>query len=152
MNDSRELVLETEYWKAYVMPDQRYLGRMVVPLKASRRHLAELSAEEFQDFRVVVRILECAVIRALGATHFNWACLMNNAYQEDNPQPHVHWHVRPRYQTPPVFMRAEYPDPNFGHHYLREEGDKVFAPPEFRFALAERLRKEVDIIQLYEFK
>ena len=46
---------------------------------------------------------------------------MNNAYQETNPVPHVHWHLRTPYSAPVTFEGIEFTDKYFGQHYDREQ-------------------------------
>jgi diadenosine tetraphosphate (Ap4A) HIT family hydrolase len=60
---------------------------------------------------------EAGIKVAFGADLFNWACLMNNAFKTPHPQPHVHWHVWPRYRRPVQIGTHTFTDPNFGHHY-----------------------------------
>jgi diadenosine tetraphosphate (Ap4A) HIT family hydrolase len=75
---------------------------------------------EWMDLQAVIRELEAAAVHRLGATHVTWAALMNNAYQLDDPQPHVHWHVRPRYVAPTTVGDVEMVDAEFGHHHARD--------------------------------
>ncbi len=114
------LIFETTYWKIYLNPEQTYLGRCIVSLK--RRDcpdLRNLTSEELLDFLEVVKKLENACRQAFNATMFNWACLMNLSYQNTPPNPHVHWHFRPRYNHPVIFSELEFTDPDFGQHYNR---------------------------------
>ncbi len=114
------LIFETNYWEIILNHEQTYLGRCIVNLK--RRDcgdLADLTTEELLDFREVVKTLENACRTAFSATMFNWACLMNNAYQNTPPTPHVHWHFRPRYNHSVTFAGLEFIDPNFGEHHDR---------------------------------
>lgn len=48
---------------------------------------------------------------------FNWTCLMNKSYQAAPPDPHVHFHLRPRYADPIDFDGYQYTDADFGRHY-----------------------------------
>ena len=100
------------------MPNQKYLGYCVLSLK--RRDcgdLAKLHEDEQTDFFLLVRKLEDAFRQAFGATMFNWSCLMNLAYRNDPPNPHVHWHCRPRYTHTVQFAGTEFADDEFGSHY-----------------------------------
>jgi diadenosine tetraphosphate (Ap4A) HIT family hydrolase len=100
------------------MSDQTYLGRSVVVLKRENcGDLAELTKEEMLDFLELVGRLENAFRKAFNATMFNWSCLMNLAYQNVPPDPHVHWHFRPRYDHTVTFFGLDFIDPNFGKHY-----------------------------------
>jgi len=38
---------------------------------------------------------------------------VNNAYQEENPHPEVHWHMRPRYAKPVEFAGQTFEDKEF---------------------------------------
>jgi len=79
----------------------------------------------------VVVIMETALQNAFGAINFNWACMMNFAYTEQPYNPHVHWHVRPRYNRVVEVGGARFDDPDFGDHYSRDRkktfdaGDEV---------------------------
>ena len=42
---------------------------------------------------------------------------MNDFYKESAPDPHLHIHVRPRYDKPVVLNGSTYTDSEFGHHY-----------------------------------
>ena len=49
---------------------------------------------------------------------------MNNFYKEAAPDPHLHIHVRPRYDMPVILNGSTYTDNEFGHHYaLNKSGD-----------------------------
>src|SRR5689334_22003391 len=112
---SSKLIFETKYWNIFLSEDQTYLGRIKVILKRISPSLPDLSDEEFSDFHKVIKLYEHAVIKAFGAVMCNWTCLMNNAYQNNPPNPHVHWHGRPRYNKPVQFADKTFIDPNFGH-------------------------------------
>ena len=115
----------TDHWVVTVAQDQGYLGRCYVTLRKHRQHLHELSVEEWNDLASVINQLENAITVSLGATLFNWACMMNNAYQVETPVPHIHWHVRPRYSSPATFKGDTYLDNDFGHHYDRNHRNFV---------------------------
>ncbi|MDD5568988.1 MAG: HIT family protein [Candidatus Pacebacteria bacterium] len=111
-------VFETEYWKVFLMPNQTYLGYCSVSLK--RRDcgdLADMTNDEIIDFLKLAKKLESAIKKAFGATMFNWTCLMNLAYQNNPPTPHMHWHFRPRYDHKVTFAGLEFVDQFFGQHY-----------------------------------
>ncbi len=120
-----EIFYETKYWIVNLAQDQTYLGRCYVTLKRHCGDLAELKKEEILDFLELVKKLESAFKKAFNATMFNWTCLMNNAYQEKNPTPHVHWHFRPRYNHLVKFAGLVFEDKEFGHHYARNTERKI---------------------------
>lgn len=130
-------IFETNHWMVSLSPDQGYLGRCYVTLKQHKGDMAELTNEEWLEFADIVKKLEGAITKAFGARMFNWGCLMNNAFQSEVALPHVHWHVRPRYDAPVVFSGEEFSDAAFGHHYDREQSKKLNAE------MMDSIRREV---------
>lgn len=116
----KPIILETEHWKVELNTyDQTYLGRSFVSAKRDVGTMSDLTNEEWLDFAAVVKKLEAACKSSFGATMFNWTCLMNLAYQNDPPDPHVHWHFRPRYKAAVKFASETFEDIDFGQHYAR---------------------------------
>lgn len=118
-------VLETEYWVASMGPEQGYLGRAYVTLKVHKGDMAELTDDEWLDFSKVVKKLESSIKSAFNPQLFNWTCLMNNAFQHKPALPHVHWHLRPRYENTVNFDGINFVDPLFGYHYDRGQSNIV---------------------------
>jgi len=110
-------VFITPNWKVTLASDQGYLGRAFVSASRHVGSLSELTPDEWSDLHQVIEDYESAITRAFGAVLFNWGCLMNNAFKDDEPKPHVHWHVRPRYNKSVHINGHTYTDPNFAHHY-----------------------------------
>jgi diadenosine tetraphosphate (Ap4A) HIT family hydrolase len=123
-NDTNQ-VAKTDHWVIALAPDQGYLGRCYVTLRGHKGRLADLSENEWTDFGNVARRLEGSVTEAFGASPSNWACMMNNAYQEMPANPHVHWHFRPRYSKPYMLNDVTFDDPLYGHHYDRDQRKSV---------------------------
>lgn len=120
MNLNKEdLVFDTKHWQVFLSPDQTYLGRGYVSLKREADSLSELTSEEMTDFLELIKKYESALKKAFGAVMFNWTSLMNNAYKEKPYSPHVHFHVRPRYDKEVEFAGETFTDPNFAEHYKR---------------------------------
>jgi diadenosine tetraphosphate (Ap4A) HIT family hydrolase len=109
--------LTTAYWKVDMVTDQMYLGRLVIKTIKPRVSLPDLTENEQKDFFVLIKKLESFFTEKIGATMFNYSCLMNNAYR-DNETPHVHYHFRPRYKNTVTVLDQEFSDPNFGEHYI----------------------------------
>jgi len=120
-----DTIFETEYWTVNLAYEQSYLGRARIPLKNKKSELSELSEAEFLDLLVVIKKYESALKKAFGATMFNWTFMMNDAYKKRPYSPHVHFHVRPRYDHPVEILGESYTDPNFGQHYNREVKKEV---------------------------
>lgn len=110
-------ILETKYWSAGVGNNQAYFGRAYVSLREHKASLSMLSRSEWEDFEDIVKKLEAAYKELFGAQPLNWGCFMNNAFRGDGSNPHVHWHIFPRYKTAPIFNNATYDDPVYGEHY-----------------------------------
>lgn len=108
---------ETKHWKILLKSDQRYLGSLIIKTKEPRVSLPDITVEEQLDFFVLIKKLENFYSEKIGATMFNYSCLMNNAYR-DGETPHVHYHFRPRYKNPVTVLGQTFTDPNFGEHYL----------------------------------
>lgn len=126
--------LKTKYWELFLADDQMYLGRIVIKTITPHESLPEITEEEQKDFFSLIKKLESFYKETLGATMFNYSCLMNNAYR-DGEIPHVHFHMRPRYKDPTTVLGYTFTDPNFGEHYLSPtllKNDPVTAPQEVR--------------------
>lgn len=133
--------LTTKYWKVVMVDDQMYLGRLVIKTIAPRVSLPDITEEEQKDFFVLIKKLESFYTEKIGATMFNYSCLMNNAYR-DGETPHVHYHFRPRYKNPVTILGYTFTDPNFGEHYISPtlvKGEPVTAPLEVRNFIIEKL-------------
>lgn len=142
MKRTQQLLFDTEYWSVLLSAKQAYVGRGVVVLKRKCPALSCLTSQEWKDLHDIIKRYEKAVQVAFGADLCNWSCLMNNAFREKPPQPHVHWHVRPRYSKPVVIAGKTYRDSHFSNHYdiqLDAEETPDY-PLEEQAAIAECLR------------
>jgi len=111
------LIYEEKHWTVYLSPNQAYLGRCAVILNQHVEDMTDLTGEQWRNFAKVSGIMESAIRKAFNATLFNWSCLMNNAFLKKEPHPHVHWHMRPRYNGTRKFDGRVFDDREFGHHY-----------------------------------
>ncbi len=135
-----ETIAFTNEWKVILHPDQSGLGSCIVaPLRHVAR-MADLNDVEWQGFKEVVSELEPALEVTFGAKLVNLSCLKNWAYREHNPDPpyldgkpnpHVHWHVVPRYESAVLFAGVEFKDPTFGE------------PFEWRRIRAQKVRRQI---------
>lgn len=110
-------IVVTDRWSVGVSNNQAYFGRAYAALREHKSSLSELDETDWQEFHQIVRRLEAAYKDVYGAEPLNWSCLMNNAYRVEAAQPHVHWHIYPRYKTAPVLNGVAYDDPLFGEFY-----------------------------------
>ncbi|HUC38874.1 MAG TPA: hypothetical protein VL944_01965 [Candidatus Acidoferrum sp.] len=111
----QDALFETPYWSAGLRSDeQSCLGRGVVRLNRHAGKISELTAAEWKDLRTTMRKYEDTVTRAFLPASFNWECLMNEAYTLSPPNPHVHWHVKPRYAHKVKIGDVVFEDKEFG--------------------------------------
>jgi len=137
-----DIIYNSRLWQIALAPEQSYLGRCYVTLKRHTGDLADLSSDEILDFKELAENLENALKKSFNATMFNWSCLMNDAYQKKKPEPHVHWHFRPRYKEKVSFAGRIFEDSEFGHHYSRDR--KIIVPKYVQKKIAGRIRKFYD--------
>jgi diadenosine tetraphosphate (Ap4A) HIT family hydrolase len=139
--DDRDLIFETDFWGVLLSFNQRYLGRCYIFSKRHFGSMSNMTEEENVDFLEVVKKLEKAIKKTFGATMFNWSCLMNNFYKKENPDPHVHWHMRPRYRDKVLVSGKSFEDGEFGHHYSRD--DYIVESEEIRLAIVKEIQKNL---------
>ena len=118
-----DVIVFTEHWKVVLHPDQTVAGAC---LFGSRRHVPKVSAlttVEAADFFALYAAVEPALEDVLGADLVNLSCLRNWAYRavdpeppwlDGHPNPHVHWHVAPRYRRPITVAGETFTDRDFG--------------------------------------
>lgn len=119
------LLLVTRYWRVDLIDNQAYLGRSIVSLKRHAGSISELAPEEWLELKEIINRIEGALKGLFNATAFNWTALMNDAYKAVSPQPHVHFHVWPRYREATDIHGELFNDPNFTHHYDKTAEHKV---------------------------
>lgn len=136
----------TQYWKIGLCEDQRYLGYLIIKTVESRQALPDLTENEQKDFFLLIKKLEFFYKEEFNATMFNYSCLMNNAYRDNEP-PHVHFHFRPRYKNPITVLGQEFKDPNFGEHYINSSSNgngKIFLSEEIRNHVIAKLKNYLE--------
>ncbi|MEI7604044.1 MAG: HIT family protein [bacterium] len=143
---SKVKLFETNFWTVILANEQSTLGRSIVVLKRHEECLAKVTKEEFEDLHEIIIKLENGITKAFNPQLFNWSCLMNNAFKNNKPKPHLHWHCRPRYKNEIVFNNITFIDTRFGHHYDNS----------YKFLIDEKtqikiIRKIVDSIDNYKF-
>ena len=110
-------VLTTNSWAVGIGNNQAYFGRAYVTLRSHKGSLSELSDDDWQEFKEIVCQLEPAYKDAFGAVPLNWGCFMNHAFRTEPSNPHVHWHIFPRYKVAPILDCVTYDDPLYGNFY-----------------------------------
>lgn len=109
-----DFILKMKYWIVFLAPQQSNIGTCVVALNRHEKDLSGLSRDEWLEFGELVCKLEYSLRKCFGVTMFNWGSLMNASYLTEPPDPHVHWHLIPRYDHEVEFMGLLFQDPYFG--------------------------------------
>lgn len=116
-NDKKYLLYENDYWQVFLADNQNYIGRCII---ICREHIASIDAlhnDAWLSLKSIINMLESVITKLFGAVNFNFTCLMNNAFKCEEPQPHMHFHLIPRYNTAVHISDHVYFDKEFGHHY-----------------------------------
>jgi diadenosine tetraphosphate (Ap4A) HIT family hydrolase len=85
------LVADYAHWVVLLRPAQPTLGALVLAAKSEATAFAALPAAAFAELATVTRDLEAALTAAVGYAKINYLMLMM-------VDPHVHFHVLPRYE------------------------------------------------------
>ena len=115
--EDKWLLYKSSWWSVYLADIQDYVGRCILVLNRHCGSLAELDVSEWIDLKSIIDRLEYIYREELGAKMCNWSCLMNNFYKEITPNPHLHIHVRPRFDNALIINNHTYIDTEFAHHY-----------------------------------
>lgn len=131
--DKHWLLFQNEHWLVFMADRQNYPGRCLVMSREHIEALSELSSDQWKDLKQIIDSLEILLKCKLGADCINWSCLMNDAYKESEPHPHLHFHVIPRYSKPVIISGHKFVDRRFGHHYDKnaKKIDKEFSQEVF---------------------
>ena len=123
--DKQYQLYETVHWSVFLSDEQDYIGRCILVLKRHCGSMSELTDDEWDELRKLICKVETCLKTVLGATLCNWSCLMNSFYKESEPDPHLHIHVRPRYDKPVMLNGNTYFDSEFGHHYALKKDEEI---------------------------
>jgi diadenosine tetraphosphate (Ap4A) HIT family hydrolase len=145
----------TKHWKITYWMNQAYLGRSLIIAKRHFGNYEEMTNEEAEEYREILRQFLPALKKTFGATHFNVAYLMNQAYRREKPDPpqkdgqpnpHFHWHVIPRYDGMRNFHGQTFEDPDFGNSF--DFNRKQYLTGDFQKQVIEAIRANLDIVYL----
>lgn len=123
--DKRFQLYDSELWSVFLADEQDYIGRCILVLKRHCGSMPELTDDEWAELRMLICKVENCLKAVLVATLCNWSCLMNSFYKDLCPDPHLHIHVKPRYDKPVTINGNAYIDGEFGHHYAMNKSGSI---------------------------
>ncbi|MFS0736591.1 HIT family protein [Sphingomonas sp. 1P06PA] len=85
------LVAEFDHWLVLLRPAQPTLGSLVLAARSDATAFAELPAAAHAELKLVSTAIETALAKVVGYQRINYLMLMM-------VDPHVHFHVIPRYE------------------------------------------------------
>ena len=116
-----QLYKEKYFEVVYVDWCQEFIGQCII--SGYKESLSEMTSEEWTELGKIEKELERVCKKLFNATMFNFACLMNNAYR-DNEKPHVHFHFMPRYKDKAYLFDKVYIDKHFGYNFWKWANSK----------------------------
>jgi diadenosine tetraphosphate (Ap4A) HIT family hydrolase len=84
------LIAEYDHWVVLLRPAQPTLGALVLAAKSDATAFGDLPAEAHTELKVATAAIETALGQTVGYAKINYLMLMM-------VDPHVHFHVLPRY-------------------------------------------------------
>ncbi len=84
------LIAEYDHWVVLLRPAQPTLGALVLAAKSDATAFGDLPAEAHAELKIATVAIEAALTQAVGFAKINYLMLMM-------VDPHVHFHVLPRY-------------------------------------------------------
>ena len=85
------LIAEYEHWVVLLRPAQPTLGALVLAAKSDATAFGDLPAAAHAELKVATAAIEAALSQAVSYAKINYLMLMM-------VDPHVHFHVLPRYE------------------------------------------------------
>ena len=85
------VIAEFAHWLVLLRPAQPTLGSLVLAAKSEATAFGDLPAEAHAELKIVTGAIEAALRAAVGYQKINYLMLMM-------VDPHVHFHVLPRYE------------------------------------------------------
>lgn len=126
---------------------QEFVGYSII--SCDKESLSDLTKEDWIELGILEKELERVCKKLFNATMFNFSCLMNNAYR-DNERPHVHFHFMPRYNESLVLFNKKYKDVHFGYNFWKWSLDDIkrqkdIFTEEEKLKIYEMMKKEFSI-------
>ena len=125
------LIAEFAHWLVLLRPAQPTLGSLVLAAKSDATAFAGLPGEAHAELKRVTGAIEAALARFTGYARLNYLMLMM-------VDPHVHFHVIPRYEGAREWGGVAFPDA--GWPAVPQLGEAVKLEPAQREALVAELK------------
>lgn len=97
------LIREFDHWLLLLRPAQPTLGSLILAAKSEATAFADLDPAAFAELAIVSRAIETMLAAAVAHEKLNYLMLMM-------VDPHVHYHVIPRYSAPRTHDGAVFAD------------------------------------------
>lgn len=127
---------------------QDFVGQCII--SSNKESLSDLTSEEWEELGALEKELERVCKKLFNTTMFNFTCLMNNAYR-DNEKPHVHFWFFPRYKNDLKLFNKIYKDKHFGYNFWKWSNSKFKCQKDI-FTKEERLQLYEMIKNEFKFK
>ena len=125
------LVTEYEHWCVLMRPAQPTLGALVLVHKGPETAFGDIPANAFAELATATAEIEASLKTFRPFERINYLMLMM-------VDPHVHFHVLPRYSTAQVFEGVSFPD--VGWPGVPQLGSAIPPDADLRQALINALR------------
>ena len=118
------LIAEYDHWVVLLRPAQPTLGALVLAAKSNATAFGDLPAEAHTELKAATAAIEAALGQAVGYAKINYLMLMM-------VDPHVHFHVIPRYDGARSWNGHEFVDagwpkvPDLGQAIALSEDEKA---------------------------
>lgn len=97
------LVRDYDHWVVLLRPAQVTLGSLVVAAKSEAQDFGDLSSEHFTELKTVTTDVSALLANLISHQKLNWMMLMM-------VDPHVHFHLIPRYEGEREWMGHQFAD------------------------------------------
>ena len=125
------LIHEFEHWVVLLRPAQPTLGSLVLAAKSEATSFGDLPEGAHAELKIVTCAIEAALARFTGYAKLNYLMLMM-------VDPHVHFHVIPRYDGGRAWGGVSFPDA--GWPAVPQLSEAVTLDPAQRDALVAELK------------
>lgn len=125
------LLREYDHWVVLLRPAQVTLGSVILAAKSDATAFADLPGEAFAELKQVTADIDAVLARFVAFEKINYLMLMM-------VDPHVHFHVFPRYDGTREWQGQEFTD--HGWPKTPDLASAVALDPQMRNDLADELR------------